>query len=1357
MVDVVELGVIARVDQLEKAGRAFDQVGAKAKNAQNAFDQTAKATDRVNASAQRATNTMRNLLAAFVGFQTVRKYIDLSDSFTNMESKIRLVTRSTEELVTTEKSLLKIANDNRAELSATTTLFGRMARSREQLGRTNQELLRVTDLVNKSLRISGASGAEASAGVIQLSQALASGTLRGDELRSVLENMPRLAESIALGLGKSVGALRKLGEEGKLTSRELVDAILKDGARLDSESAQIATTIGGAFTVLNNNLTMYIGELNKGTGASGIFANAILLVAENVDKIVKAFGALAVLGVPLLLNSIAGAASALWVIMAANPIGALVTVVGVVVTGLYNFRKELGLVRDTAEDFKPTADKLIENYTKLITERDSNSEALAKETEELRKNTEQHLLNQYQIARTEQADAKARVDKYSKRLEGATTGPYASGLDAIMNERNARGLATATKDLEQYNKEVAKTEELLYKVSNAKGIATEKLNAESKAREVAAAKAKALADAESKLAAQQDIQEYLDQLKQEVKLAGMTTDIREREAAIYELHNRLKKKNLVLDQQTAQEVRDLITERQRLTKEMEEQEELNKKILDGITGPLKEGMSGFFSGSNEGFSKMLDGWGKSVTDFLAEMATKQFVLPMVASFANANGLTGIANAAAQQGGFSLSSVSNLSSLSGIADMFGFGSTVPGGFGALNTFGNSYLGTGLPGLAGGVTSASLTSVLSGAGIGSLAASLFGLGNKNPLVSGAAGLAGSFAGSALLTPILGPFAPLAGGFLGSALSGLFGKKPSSKLQSGTVDLMTGNIVGRSGLGGTDPNNPGKKFSLENYNSVTDLSKVAGDLAKALGGINQKLVINVGNRDGTQFQLGDGPMQSFSDAKGFAGGLIKALSAAAPNVTEAFKGAIEKIDFSDMEKALADVNFAFAFDDAFGDLKPINALKEQMDALKKTFDEYRATAQRLGLDIEKVNAAEQRQQKIIAATFNQGIERSILQLTDPKTLAAVDIMTETNALLIQAASLGLDSSRIFKLQQLRFQDLAGAAEQASKDIQTSAGAFKDVGTAIDFFTKNTKSLEDALFRLRTGDNSIISPQDQLQIAKDRFNGLASDVQGGRGDLVPDLIQAGEELKRIALIVEGTGGDYTQIFRSIESTLEGARIQSQSEAQRLISLQNQQLAAAQQTNTILSDLANKIVAAMAAGAAGSDSSLLRANDTTDLNAINQVNLLPERLVRSFKSSVGFDFNAPENANRTFAEWVRAGHAAQGAQYNQMIAAAGGVTQQFAMGGITPMNQMFSVGERGREFQMSGSPSVVFSANQTRRMLDVVDMNINKRMVMSLELMREQMAAQSREMIQLLADGNFDRKAIKQNSRRRSGNVTGV
>jgi tape measure domain-containing protein len=267
---------------------------------------------------------MGSLFAGGVGIgAVVVAFKRLSDTTITLRNRLRLVTKSTENLEDVYEAIVKVSNETRTSLKSNADLFNRLGRSTKKLGLTYKEQIGLTRGLNQALVISGAVGREAESGLIQLAQGLASGRLAGDELRSVLENLPKVAEVIANGMGVGIGRLRELGAEGKINAQNVVDAFKKAAPELAAEFALITPTIDQAFTVMNNNIIDMFGAFNKASGAGEAVARMLLVLANNLDIAAGAAGALATI--------VAGKLTVALVRMAAafvlTPFGAIVTLV----------------------------------------------------------------------------------------------------------------------------------------------------------------------------------------------------------------------------------------------------------------------------------------------------------------------------------------------------------------------------------------------------------------------------------------------------------------------------------------------------------------------------------------------------------------------------------------------------------------------------------------------------------------------------------------------------------------------------------------------------------------------------------------------------------------------------------------------------------------------------------------------------------------------------------------------------------------------------------------------------------------------------------------------------------------------
>jgi len=229
-----------------------------------------------------------------------REISRLADSFTNISNRIRLVTDSEKELIDTRRKLLVLSNNARVDLEDTADLYRRIKQSTEELNYSQKDMLSVTDAISKSITISGGSAESAKAALLQLSQGFASGTLRGQELNSVMEQAPRLARAIADGMGIAYGDLRRVAEQGGLTTEKVIEAIRKEGSIINEEFSKVSASISGSFTALKNSSVELIGTIDNQLGVSKTLTSSIIAtsraIVENKAAIVSVAKQIAILG-----------------------------------------------------------------------------------------------------------------------------------------------------------------------------------------------------------------------------------------------------------------------------------------------------------------------------------------------------------------------------------------------------------------------------------------------------------------------------------------------------------------------------------------------------------------------------------------------------------------------------------------------------------------------------------------------------------------------------------------------------------------------------------------------------------------------------------------------------------------------------------------------------------------------------------------------------------------------------------------------------------------------------------------------------------------------------------------------------
>lgn len=229
----------------------------------------------------------RSLATQMTALVSVGALISKIDAYTNLQNRLKLVTNSQTELNKAMSDTFDIAQRTRQSWDAAAQVYQGFANNAKTLGLTMDQTAKLTETVSKAVAISGASAASAEAALVQFNQALGAGALRGEELNSVMEQTPALARAIAEGMGITVGQLRTVAATGAITSEALVKALEKASKSVDSLFAKTDPTIGQSFTMLNNEVSKFIGEAGKASGAASLTADSVKLLAENLDLVVS--------------------------------------------------------------------------------------------------------------------------------------------------------------------------------------------------------------------------------------------------------------------------------------------------------------------------------------------------------------------------------------------------------------------------------------------------------------------------------------------------------------------------------------------------------------------------------------------------------------------------------------------------------------------------------------------------------------------------------------------------------------------------------------------------------------------------------------------------------------------------------------------------------------------------------------------------------------------------------------------------------------------------------------------------------------------------------------------------------------
>lgn len=243
-----------------------------------------KATSQTNALG----TSMQDLAGYMAGVVTVGAAINKIDAYTNLQNRLKLVTNSQQELNKAMNDTFGIAQRSYQTWDSVVQVYQRFSDNAKTLGINMEQTAKLTETVSKAVAVSGASTQAAEAALTQFGQALASGTLRGEELNSILEQTPALAKAIAQGMGITVGQLRAVAAEGKITGDVLVDALTKSADSVEQLFAKTDVTISQSIGLLSNELTKFIGEAGQSSGAANLLASSIKLLSENLSLLADA-------------------------------------------------------------------------------------------------------------------------------------------------------------------------------------------------------------------------------------------------------------------------------------------------------------------------------------------------------------------------------------------------------------------------------------------------------------------------------------------------------------------------------------------------------------------------------------------------------------------------------------------------------------------------------------------------------------------------------------------------------------------------------------------------------------------------------------------------------------------------------------------------------------------------------------------------------------------------------------------------------------------------------------------------------------------------------------------------------------
>ncbi|MGJ7049575.1 tape measure protein [Morganella morganii] len=265
------------VAQLLTSQRQLDQ---RLRNMEGGFNRT---TNAVNGT-ERSMASLSRVAASLTAYLSVSAVTSYAEAWTVLNNKLVNSIKAGETLAVVNQRVFDIAQNSRSSLDGIATLYSRLERAMRSAGLSGEELGQITTTISKAMTVSGATAAESEGALVQLSQALASGVLRGQEFNSMSEQAPALMKGLADSLGVSIGKLRAMAAEGKLTTDVLLKAFREMGPTIEREFANTTQTMSQSLQIASNNITKFFGENTTAQAGISAFSGAVVTISQHLDE-----------------------------------------------------------------------------------------------------------------------------------------------------------------------------------------------------------------------------------------------------------------------------------------------------------------------------------------------------------------------------------------------------------------------------------------------------------------------------------------------------------------------------------------------------------------------------------------------------------------------------------------------------------------------------------------------------------------------------------------------------------------------------------------------------------------------------------------------------------------------------------------------------------------------------------------------------------------------------------------------------------------------------------------------------------------------------------------------------------------
>lgn len=373
MADIATLGLEVKFESVDKASDALEEFTSAASRAEKGADglsgKTTKTTDGLNKlsnegnkasgalgkvekgfdGAAVAGNFLIGVLGGIAAGFSVKTVIDYADAWSDMQSRVGAAIGNMEAAPRLMQRMVDVANASYSPLAQTVEIYGRNVAVLRDLGRTADETADFTEALNHALVITATKGQQAESVQNALSKAMALGKLQAEGLETVLANGGQVAELLAEQLGTTVSGLRQMATDGKITGDVIATALIGNLDMLREKAGEMPATVGDAFVRIQTNAMAFVGTMDQAAGASGALADALIFVADNIDRVITtaataaaAFGgyfAASMTYAAIATGSLTAALRLLRTALISTGIGAIVVVVGELVYQLLRARQ----------------------------------------------------------------------------------------------------------------------------------------------------------------------------------------------------------------------------------------------------------------------------------------------------------------------------------------------------------------------------------------------------------------------------------------------------------------------------------------------------------------------------------------------------------------------------------------------------------------------------------------------------------------------------------------------------------------------------------------------------------------------------------------------------------------------------------------------------------------------------------------------------------------------------------------------------------------------------------------------------------------------------------------------------------